>query len=244
MIRAAESRHRLPTLERNVRVGNSVIADSTVDSRALDWSKAFPVPAADGSFDVVVTNPPYVRIQNLGASEVEYFGNRFKADWNYDIYTVFVQQAWELLREGGIAGFILPNKFLNANYGQSLRTFLADRGAILKLMDFRDYQVFDDATTYTCLLFLRKGKARREFTFGRLTADSDPGTARSLSEEQFGESQVGFPKDPAGPWTLVPAVSRPLFDKLDALPRRLEQVAESVYVGLQTSAGPGVYRPA
>ena len=42
MIRAAESRHRLPTLERNLRVGNSVIADVSVDARALDWSKAFP----------------------------------------------------------------------------------------------------------------------------------------------------------------------------------------------------------
>jgi hypothetical protein len=41
-IRAAESRHRLPTLERNLRVGNSVIADVSVDARALDWSKAFP----------------------------------------------------------------------------------------------------------------------------------------------------------------------------------------------------------
>jgi type I restriction-modification system DNA methylase subunit len=238
MIRAAESRHRLPTLERNVRVGNSVVADSTVDPRAVDWSKAFPVPASEGGFDVIVTNPPYVRIQNLGAPEVEYFGNRFKADWNYDIYTVFVQQAWELLREGGVAGFILPNKFLNANYGQSLRTFLADRGAILKLMDFRDYQVFEDATTYTCLLFLRKGKARRKFTFGSLAAESDPGAVRSLAEEQFAESRAEYPKDPAGPWTLVPAASKPLFERLDTIQRRLVDVAESVYVGLQTSADP------
>ena len=59
MIRAAESRHRLPTLERNLRVGNSVIADPTVDPRALDWSKAFPGPMDAGGFDVIVTNPPY-----------------------------------------------------------------------------------------------------------------------------------------------------------------------------------------
>jgi type I restriction-modification system DNA methylase subunit len=238
MIRAAESRHRLPTLERNVRVGNSVVADPNVDQRAVDWSTAFPVPTSEGGFDVIVTNPPYVRIQNLSAPEVEYFGKRFKADWNYDIYTIFVQQAWELLREGGVAGFILPNKFLNANYGRSLRTFLADRGAILKLMDFRDYQVFDDATTYTCLLFLRKGKARREFTFGSLAAESDPGSVRSLTEEQFMESQVSFPKDTAGPWILVPASSKPLFEKLDGTPGRLVDLAESVYVGLQTSADP------
>lgn len=181
---------------------------------------------------------PSTGIQNLGVAEVQYFGDRFKADWNYDIYTVFVQQAWELLRDGGVAGFILPNKFLNAKYGQSLRTFLAERGAILKLMDFRDYQVFEDATTYTCLLFLRKGKARREFTFGSLTADADPSVARNLTNEQFADSQATYPRDAAGPWTLVPAASKPLFEKLDAIPRRLVNVAESVYVGLQTSADP------
>ncbi len=236
MIRAAESRHRLPTLERNVRVGNSVVSDPTLDSRALDWTKAFPAPTEEGGFDVIVTNPPYVRIQNLPQGQRDYFAARFKADWNYDIYTVFVQQAWELLREGGVAGFILPNKFLNANYGQSLRTFLAERGAILKLMDFRDYQVFEDATTYTCLLFLRKGTPRRRFTFGSLIADSDPGAIRSLTEEQFAVSEVAVPKEPEEPWTLVPLESKPLYDKLDALPQRLENVAESIFVGLQTSA--------
>ena len=224
------------SIERNVRVGNSVVSDPTLDSRALDWTKAFPAPTEEGGFDVIVTNPPYVRIQNLPQGQRDYFAARFKADWNYDIYTVFVQQAWELLREGGVAGFILPNKFLNANYGQSLRTFLAERGAILKLMDFRDYQVFEDATTYTCLLFLRKGTPRRRFTFGSLIADSDPGAIRSLTEEQFAVSEVAVPKEPEEPWTLVPLESKPLYDKLDALPQRLENVAESIFVGLQTSA--------
>jgi type I restriction-modification system DNA methylase subunit len=238
MIRAAESKHRLPTLERNIRVGNSVIRDATVDPRALDWGTAFPQVTRDGGFDVVVTNPPYVRIQNLPEAERDYFASRFEATWNYDIYTLFVQQAWELLREGGVAGFILPNKFLNASYGQSLRTFLAERGAILSLMDFRDYQVFQDATTYTCLLFLRKGPHRERFEFGSLRADSDPAGVRSLSNEQFAVSSVAVPKDPAKPWTLVPADSRGLFERLDGTRQRLSDIAESVFVGLQTSADP------
>ena len=238
MIRAAESRHRLPTLERNVRVGNSVISDASVDAKALDWPKAFPEVMRDGGFDVVVTNPPYVRIQNLGEADAAYLKQRFKADWNFDLYTTFVQQAWELLREGGIAGFILPNKFLNAKYGRSLRAFLAERGAIFKLLDFRDYQVFEDATTYTCLLFLRKAASKRRFLFGSLLAESDPGSVRSLTDEQFAESEVATPTAPAEPWTLVPAISRPLFDRLDRISQRLVDLAESVYVGLQTSADP------
>ena len=236
MIRAAESRHRLPTLERNLRVGNSVVADPTVDPRALNWSKAFPEPMEAGGFDVIVTNPPYVRIQNLGEAEATYFANRFQVEWNYDIYTVFVQQAWDLLRDGGVAGFILPNKFLGTKYGIALRTFLADRGAILRLMDFGDYQVFQDATTYTCLLFLRKGTPKRRFEFGSLATGADPAATRSLTDDQFAPSPIPLPKNASKSWVLVPTAARSLFEKLEAVPQRLKDIAESVYVGLQTSA--------
>jgi type I restriction-modification system DNA methylase subunit len=236
MIRAAETRHRLPTLEKNVRVGNSVVRDSSVDSNAIDWAKAFPDVMKQGGFDVIVTNPPYVRIQNLEESQATYLANRFNADWNFDLYTTFVQQAWELLKDGGVAGFILPNKWVNANYGESLRSFLGDRGAILRLLDFKDYQVFDGATTYTCLLFLRKGKARTEFEFGSLTPAADPGVVKSLTDEQFSVSEVTIPRPASNPWRLVPTESRGLFERLDAIPHRLRDVAESIFVGLQTSA--------
>jgi type I restriction-modification system DNA methylase subunit len=238
MIRAAESRHRLPTLERNVRVGNSVIDDGVVDARAVDWGKAFPTPMKEGGFDVIVTNPPYVRIQNLPEQERDYFAKRFSAEGDYDIYTIFVQRAWELLRDGGVAGFILPNKFLNANYGQSLRSFLAERGAVLKLMDFRDYQVFEDATTYTCLLFLRKGARTRRFEFGSLSADADPAATRSLSDEQFSLSSVDVPREPAKPWTLVPASFRDLFQRLDATDIRLADLTTDIFQGLVTGYNP------
>lgn len=236
MIRAAESRHRLPTLERNVRVGNSVIADASVDARALDWPKVFPEAMKEGGFDVVVTNPPYVRIQNLGEAEAAYLGQRFKADWNFDLYTTFVQQAWELLRDGGIAGFILPNKWVNSNYGESLRTFLAGRGAILRLVDFRDYQVFEGATTYTCLLFLRKGRPKNQFEFGVLAPADEQGVIRAIVDEGLKLSDVSPPKNTADPWTLVEAEARPLFERVDSVPRRLRDIAESIFVGLQTSA--------
>ncbi len=236
MIRAAESRHRLPTLEKTIRVGNSVVSDPSVDPRALDWTKAFPGPTGDGGFDVIVTNPPYVRIQNLGVAEVAYFASRFHADWNYDIYTVFVQQAWDLLRDGGVAGFILPNKWLNANYGESLRRFLAAKGAMLRLLDFKDYQVFDGATTYTCLLFLQKGRPKGKFEFGSLKRTADPAASRTLTDVQFVLTETPVPRPASRPWTLVPGGSRPLFEKLDAIPTRLGGISESVFVGLQTSA--------
>ena len=241
MIRAAESRHRLPTLERNIQVGNSLISDLGVDAHALTWDKAFPQVMKDRGFDAIVGNPPYVRFQTLSEGDEAYFREHFvaakEARGNYDIYVLFVEKALELLRPGGVAGFILPNKFLNAKYGRGLRTVLANQQALYRLLDFRDYQVFDDATTYTCLLFVRKGK-QRTLTYGVLTADANPGVARALSDDSFFLTTAALPENPGEPWVFVPAEARTLFDKLNSITQRLKDVAESVYVGLQTSADP------
>ena len=165
------------------------------------------------------------------------FASRFHADWNYDIYTVFVQQAWDLLRDGGVAGFILPNKWLNANYGESLRRFLAAKGAMLRLLDFKDYQVFDGATTYTCLLFLQKGRPKGKFEFGSLKRTArNPAASRTLTDVQFVLTETPVPRPASRPWTLVPGGSRPLLRSYDAIPTRLGGISESVFVGLQTSA--------
>jgi len=64
----------------------------------------------------------------------------------------------------------------------------------------------------------------------------DPAESRNLTDDQFAISETSVPQPPSGPWTLVPQASRALFDKLDAIPKRLRDVAESMFVGLQTSA--------
>jgi len=69
---------------------------------------------------------------------------------------IFVERALQLLRPGGIFGMILPNKFFQVDYGKELRTLLSQQKAVLRIVDFEHAQVFEDATTYTCLLFLRK----------------------------------------------------------------------------------------
>jgi hypothetical protein len=112
---------------------------------------------------------------------------------------------------------------------------LAKQQALYRLLDFRDYQVFDDATTYTCLLFVRKGK-QRTLTYGALTADSDPARARVLTDDNFASSTTNSPADPDKPWVFVPTKDEPLFAKLDSVSCRLKDMAKSVYVGLQTSA--------
>ena len=86
--------------------------------------------------------------------------NFLSATGNYDIYALFVERSLQLLKSGGILGFILPHKFFRAAYGQGLRKLIAEKNALMEVVNFRDNQIFEQASTYTCLLFLQKGKDR------------------------------------------------------------------------------------
>jgi hypothetical protein len=70
-----------------------------------------------------------------------------------------------LLNSHGLLGFILPHKFFNAQYGEPLRDVLANAKNLSEVVHFGDAQVFNGATTYTCLLFLaRAGSGNCRFT--------------------------------------------------------------------------------
>ncbi|MBI5934554.1 MAG: N-6 DNA methylase [Chloroflexi bacterium] len=153
LLRALHSREKLPLLK-NFHLGDSL--------RPETWEMGFPEVMKDGGFDIIIGNPPYVRIQTLDKAEVEFFNQNFEsATGNYDIYVLFVEQALKLLKPGGVMGFILPNKFMQVDYGEGLRKLLSENKYVEKIVDFKSFQIFENATTYTCLLFLRKKQNSR-----------------------------------------------------------------------------------
>ena len=173
----------LPDLDDNIQCGNSLIdgkfyhnnqlnlldEDTAYRVNVFDWETAFPVIMNRGGFDVVIGNPPYIRIQALkewAALEVEFYKEEYvsASKGNYDIYVVFVEKGLNLLRKDGRLGLILPHKFFNAQYGESLRKLIAKGQYLEKIVYFGDQQVFPRVSTYTCLLFLSKTN-KSEVTF-------------------------------------------------------------------------------
>jgi hypothetical protein len=116
-------------------------------------------PAWEGGFDAVIGNPPYVRIQGFPRVQIAYFSRRYASTTgNFDLYVPFVERGLGLLRDGGKLGMIVPNKFFRTDYGAGLRRTLSANRAVCQIVDFGASQAFR-ATTYTCLLFLRRGGA-------------------------------------------------------------------------------------
>ncbi|WKZ42269.1 MAG: Eco57I restriction-modification methylase domain-containing protein [Anaerolineales bacterium] len=249
----------LPDLGRNIQCGNSLIGpdywegqllvsdEDRVRVNAFDWQAAFPGVFAQGGFDAVVGNPPYIRIQAMrewASEQVEYYAKKYKAasKGNYDIYVVFVEKALSLLNTKGRLGFILPHKFFNAKYGEPLRGIIAKGKHLSKVVHFGDQQVFKGATTYTCLMFLNK-QASAEFEFTKVSNLED--WRNQQTSEVSDIVPVGGTSEVSGminasrvtesEWNFTVGKGAGLFTKLSEMPVKLGDIAY-IFVGLQTSA--------
>lgn len=161
----------LPKLDNNIKCGNSLIDNSIYANlespdeatikkiNAFDWEKEFAEVFAKWGFDAVIGNPPYVRIQFLDHISTNFFNKEYSdiVSWNYDLYILFINKGLKLINKNWKIWYILPNKFFHTKSWKPIREILAENKYLEKIVDFWTNQVFDWATTYTCLLFLSKG---------------------------------------------------------------------------------------
>jgi type I restriction-modification system DNA methylase subunit len=249
LLKAVNRRGELPMLD-NIRQGNSLISGMPQeleaafgphwhDKHPFNWEEQFPQVMERGGFDVIVGNPPYIRIQTLPQGDVAWYGNRYRAaSGSYDIYVLFVERGLQLLRPGGVMGLILPNKFFQASYGKQLRGLLSEHKAVWRVVDFEDAQVFEDATTYTCLLFLRKGRNPQVVYVAAgdwLKAQSDQPT---LLVGDLPETVVTEERLDDKPWVFVTDEVDRILCKLDEAGIPFGRICERMFQGLVTSADP------
>lgn len=187
-----------------------------------------------GGFDVVIGNPPYVRIQELKKADGR-MADVLKATYvsaqkgNYDLYVVFVEKGLNLLNVGGQFAFILPHKFFNAQYGEPLREVISQGKHLRHVVHFGDQQIFTGATNYVCLLFLAKAGVDS----CRWVRVEDLSTW--LQTFRAMETELPAMRITYSEWNFAVGKSIGLFDKLQRMPVRLGNVAR-IFQGLVTGA--------
>lgn len=143
---------------------------SPVYHNAFEWGFEFPeVLDNEGNFigfDVIIGNPPYIAIQDLMKSDpssAAYYRTSFSTtkSGNFDIYIPFIELVDRISNAACSSTFILPSKFLTTDYGKEIRNFLLNKNLITQIIDFQHHQLFDAATTYTCIIFLDKAKKNK-----------------------------------------------------------------------------------
>ena len=152
-LRTAQPNRKLNDLNGNIKCGNSLIDDVEVaGDKAFSWKNEFPKVFENGGFDVIIGNPPYVRVQNLNHNEIDYFkSNKITAFKRVDISTLFFELSSTILKQFGILGFITSNQFQIAEYGYEIRKFIKTQFRIKEIIDFGDLPVFEGALTYVSI---------------------------------------------------------------------------------------------
>ncbi|MGE4456456.1 MAG: N-6 DNA methylase, partial [Arcobacteraceae bacterium] len=135
-LRTASKGRELTKLADKIKCGNSLINDKSVVENAFIWEEEFKEVFENGGFDVVIGNPPY------GAEIIILNENTTES------YLLFYKKAINILKDGGILGFITPDSWLTNNNAKELRKMFCEKGSISSLLD--TYKVFDDAPDVWC----------------------------------------------------------------------------------------------
>lgn len=121
------------------------------------WHTWFYDVFSQDGFDIVIGNPPYVNIANFKDNKTrKIYQTKFTTVKNKsDLYSIFTEQAYILLKEKGICTFIFSNSWLGTDSFSLFRKFLVNQTKVIILMDLPD-KVFENATVKTCIIQLSK----------------------------------------------------------------------------------------
>ncbi|MFM6395456.1 MAG: Eco57I restriction-modification methylase domain-containing protein, partial [Planktothrix sp.] len=111
---------------------------------------------AQGGFDVVIGNPPYVR-QELLSSIKPYLKDHYQSyNGVADLYAYFYEKGLNILKPAGKLSYIVTNKWLKAGYGEPLRRFFIENSIFEQIIDFGHAPIFEDADTFPCIISVYK----------------------------------------------------------------------------------------
>lgn len=228
-IKTAVHGKALTSLDHSIRVGNSVVADPAVHPRAFDWQAAFPEVFAQGGFDVVVGNPPYVRQELLTPIKPWLQTHYDSYHGMADLYVYFYELGVKLLRPGGLMSYIVTNKWMKAGYGEPLRRFFRDQAWVRSVVDFgHAKQIFEEADVFPCIVVAEKPGGGEKPTTARLcTIPREQLRINDLSVQIDQEgSEMDFNQLGIDNWQIEPKAVFALLAKIEKSGVPLSQFAK------------------
>lgn len=242
----------LPNLASQIRHGNSLVSYEELENYdpqaapplvekicPFSWDREFPEEIARGGFDVIVGNPPYIRIQNMvtySPEEVGFYqssGSPYTTAHsnNFDKYALFIERSLSLVGPEGRVGVIVPNKFMTLTSGRSVRQLLSGSRLVEDVVHFGAQQVFGrGAQNYTCILVLKRDGAEN----AKLEKVTD--LARWRYGEQGAVSTIPAVRFGEDAWTIGSQEAQIVFDEVQGNCSKTLGSESDIFVGVQTSA--------
>lgn len=228
----------LPDLNRNIFYGNSLLSPQNVPSELVE--KINPFDFGNLKFDLIVGNPPYMKtedIKHFTPEEKKLYEKEHlykSAHKQYDKYFLFIERALTLLKENGYLGYIVPSKLMKVGAARELRKIISTGKYLKSITSFGAHQVFEDKSTYTCILILQK-KENKEFSYSEVNEITE---WRTRHEDEHIVSLRNSFDISENTWVLCTDKHKRLLDKIRLHSKPLGEIVGEDYIfnGIQTSA--------
>jgi len=185
-LRTAEPNRKLNSLNDNIKCGNSLIDDPDVaGDKAFNWEKEFPQVFEKGGFDVVIGNPPYVSVKMLSQNNKEYFLKNYKtAKGQFDLYTLFYERGYQILKENRILSYITSNTFISNKDFYEFRKFFLENSNIYEILNLGE-TVFEDANLDVAIFSFAKYKFKDAIKITKNRNEFDKKLFSRINQEVF-----------------------------------------------------------
>ena len=188
---------------------------------------------ADG-FDIVIGNPPYIQLQNNGGELAQMYEGCGYSTFarTGDIYCLFYERGWQLLKKDGHLCYITSNKWMRAGYGEKTREFFANKTNPMLLIDFAGVKIFESATVDTNILLFSKSNNQHE-TVCAVTNKQNKDSVKNLSDfVQQQNSICDF--NSSDSWVILSPIEQSIKRKIEAVGTPLKDWDIQINYGIKT----------
>jgi len=188
---------------------------------------------SDG-FDLVIGNPPYIQLQSNGGKLGKLYE---KLDYSTfvrtaDLYCLFYERGWQLLKRDGHLCFITSNKWMRAGYGAKLREFFAKKTNPLLLIDFAGVKVFENATVDANILMYAKSENEQKTICG-VANKQNKDCIKNLSDF-IQQQSVECSFDTSDSWVVLSPIEQSIKRKIETVGTPLKEWDIQINYGIKT----------
>ena len=230
----------------NQEIYNKIINLKIENPFIFLWHIYFAPVFDDGGFDIVIGNPPYIQLQKATGVKVLdkkgkqidqklgdiYAEEKFESfERTGDIYCLFYEKGFSLLKEHGTLCYITSNKWMRAGYGESLRNYFATKTNPLKLLDLSGAKIFDNATVDVNILLSEKAENQGNTQACSLTEKTG---VNNLSH-YLNQNQSECPFTTKDSWVILSKIEQSIKRKIESVGTPLKDWKDiKIYRGVLT----------
>lgn len=209
----------------------------------------------DGSFDAIITNPPYVRTQQLGQETAQLLAAEFRLSGRIDLTHPFVVLMPSLLRPNGVVGLLCSNRFLTTKAGANMRRVFQTSLDPVEIYDLGDTKLFSAAVLPAIVIAANRppresgicsfssayvsdalSVTSEEGLFGALTAQHDSVVSHEGRAISVRIGTLVRSLSTVEPWRAAYASSDDWLEKINAATWRTFGDIAKIRVGIKTTA--------